>query len=701
MINLVECYSRVFEPDRLPIYHEQARALEPYTAMIEDAYAELEIPFDVSGFVEWVTSNDAYADVRGALDFRGSVNPDDLPPDSAYQVIDCYGRLIASDRRDASGIDPPDRRELPAAMIEQYVGETFDRPVPGSINALREAGRQTVEQALRAAWDDGSGPDRYTISLPTGLGKTFTGVHAALWLRERVRETEIGDAPRIIYALPYTAIIDQVAAELETVLETTGQPTDPTTLLKHHYLSPGYHGVDQAEESELGLDLEPGDRAMLTDRWDSELIVTTYVQLLEGLLTPTPSQALRWSNLSPAIIVLDEPQSIPSPYWTLVDETLTWVAEQWDVRTISMTATHPRIGDDDQPRAFAGGESLIPHPERFHDRLDRVRFRIDPSVDASNQSLSAGEWSRRGIEYATEHPNDDVLLIANTLRAAEQVHDQVAGAVDRGELEGRVQYLSSNVRPIDRAHRIADLTDGDDDDDLDLDRERQLIVSTQVVETGVDLDVDYVLRDFAPLDTIVQAAGRCNRNSTHGESRVEVAKMAGLSAEPPSEQIYDPVKRGTTRTVLSAPDGRAISEPVMVDELLPRYFDLLVNRDDLDRGRDDIHTWRFEAGAISLIDDPDGYQFYIALDDRDREVLEPFEAALEDGDRAKLERTKAAAYERVVSLRDNQIPAALRGAIDDSDQADVRLLNDDRELVVLEGAAADRWYVDPVGVRVT
>ena len=695
MINLADCYGRVFDPDRLPIYHEQARALEPYAAMIEDAYAEIGIPFDVPGFVEWVTSNQMYQDVRGALDFHGSVDPDDLPPDSAYQVIDAYGRLISADRLDASGLLPPDRCELPAGMVEQYVADAFDRPAPGSINALREAGRQTVEQALWDAWGDGRrGPARYTISLPTGAGKTLTGVHAALWLRERITETEVGDAPRIIYALPYTAIIDQVAAELETVLETAGQPTDPTTLLKHHYLSPGYHATDDDEYSHR-------ERSMLTDRWDAEIVVTTYVQLLEGLLTPTPSQALRWAAMSPAIIVLDEPQSIPSPYWTLVDETLTWITEEWDVRTISMTATHPRISDDDadQPRAFAGGEPLIPHPERFHDRLDRVRFRIDQSVGGMGRALPVDQWTRRGIEYAIEHPDDDVLLIVNTLRAAEQVHDQIAGAVDRSEIEGRVRYLSSNVRPVDRARRIAELTD-DDADDLDR-GEREIIVSTQVVETGVDLDVDYLLRDFAPADTIVQAAGRCNRNSTHGESRVDVVRMAGLSshADPPSEQVYDDTKLDMTQRVLAGA-ASTVSEPVMVDELLPAYFDRLAAQPGLDHGRDQIQRWRFDAGAISLIDDPDGYQFFIALDDRDCDVLTAFTDALEDGDRAELERTKAAAYERVVSLRDSQVPAALRGAIDDPGQPDVRLLDDDRELVVLEGAAADQWYVDPIGLRV-
>lgn len=704
MIDLTDCYSRAFDRDQLPIYHEQARALQSYADAIEAAYASLGIPFDVTGFVEWVESNDAYRDVRGALDYHGSVVPDRLPTDSAYDVIDCYGRLISVDRLDASGFAPPDRRELPTSMVEQYVAGEFDRPEPGSINALREAARRTAEQQVRETIAQADTvddlPRQFSISLPTGLGKTLTGIHAALLLRgERAGADQETPAPRIIYVLPYTSIIDQVDDVIRDVYESvTGRVPDPATLLKQHYLSSGYHQEDREYE------YSQRERSMFSDRWDSEIVVTTYVQLIEGLLTPTPGQALRWQNLSPSIIVLDEPQSIPSPYWHLVDDTLTWLAEQWDLTTISMTATHPRISgdddDDDQPRPFVGGEPLIPHPAQFHDRLNRVQYRVDDTASRSRATVPPTSWSQRAIDHAREHPEDDVLMVVNTLRVAETVHDHVAQAVASGEINGAVRYLSSNVRPIDRRERIADLTS---DGGGDTDQERQLIVSTQVVETGVDLSADHLLRDFAPLDTIVQAAGRCNRHSTHGESSVDIVRMGPLSPtqQPPCEQVYDDPKLDMTRRVLSGAD-HVIPEPTMVDECMPAYFDELAEHGVLDRGRDQLQAWGFDRGRVTLIPDDDERQLFISLDAGDDDLIRQFAAALDEGDREQIERLKARVYERVVSARENQIDTdALDRAAADETNRDVALVSEDRNLYALSGAFAAAWYTDPVGLRVS
>lgn len=690
MLDIAEAYDRAL--DQLPVLEEKAQALKPYREDIEATYESLDIQFPVLEFIEWMDSNRAYTDVCDALDYRGSVDPDDLPPDSAYRVIELYGRLISSDRLAASGFSTPDRRRIPESLVDQHVERSFADPEPGSINALREAARRTAEFNLRSVGID---TRRFTISLPTGLGKTLTGLHVATKLRKRVGE-DTGMDPRIVYVLPYTAIIDQNHGVFADVYEcATGNDPDPGTLLKHHHLSPGYH-------DDLDLELPFEKASLLDDRWESEIITTTYVQVIEGLLTPSSNQAIRFSNLSNAIFILDEPQSIPSRYWQLVDEALTWITDAWDSYVISMTATQPRVVQDKESssRVFTGGTELIPGSKHFSDRLNRIHYRFQNPILPDSRGVTIQEFADRAHTYARENPNDDILVIANTISSAEETYHSLSRAIETDPGNQNVAYLSGHVRPIDRANRIAELTD-DELEDVD----RRIIVSTQVVETGVDIDVDYVLRDFAPLDTIVQAGGRCNRNNLVGSNLVEITQVSRATenettrsgTESPSAQVYDAVKLDTTRgTLIEHENVERVSESQMLDSLLPSYFDKLPDRKELNANRDEIQSWLFEKGTVSLIDEEDEFEVFIEIDTADRKVLEKFTNALHNSAEGQLERRKAEFYERVVTVRENRIDTA-------SFQNDARIIDEDRNIyaISLTDSTQSRWYDKSTGFSTT
>lgn len=686
MLDITEAYERAL--DKLPVVKDQAQALKPYREDIEEAYSSLDIQFPVRDFIEWMNSPRAVRDACDALNYRGSVDPEDLPHDSAYRVIELYGRLISSDRLAASGFSPPDRNRIPESLVDQYVNRSFSEPEPGSINALREAARQTAEFNLCSV---GTDTRRFTISLPTGLGKTLTGLHVATKLRKSVGE-KIGVYPRIVYVLPYTAIIDQNHAVFAEVYESvTGNEPDPAVLLKHHHLSPGYH-----DKSDLELPFEKA--TLLDDRWESEIITTTYVQVIEGLLTPSSHQAIRFSNLSNAIFILDEPQSIPSRYWQLVDEALTWVTEAWDSYVISMTATQPRVVQDkgSGSRVFVGGAELIPGTKHFSDRLSRIRYRFQPHVLPNSREVTIDEFADRAYTYAMENPSDDILVIANTISSAEETYDSLLEAIETNPGNQEVEYLSGYLRPIDRANRISELTD-EEQENVD----RQIIVSTQVVETGVDIDVDYVLRDFAPFDTIVQAGGRCNRNNLDGLNLVEITQVSGAIENEtthsrtgsPSAQVYDSVKLDATRETLNEYENlESVSESEMLDSLLPSYFDKLPDRKELDSNRDEIQSWLFEKGSVSLIDEDDEFEVFVQIDPSDKKVLEKFTEALENGAEGELERRKSEFYERVVTVRENRIDTA-------SFQNDARVIDESRNIysISLTESTQSDWYNKSTG----
>ena len=684
MLDIDELYSRAFTSEQLSRYKTQARALRPYADAIRCVYDSIDpgMAFDVSDFVDWIESNEVYKDVTGALEYRGSVHPDDLPVDSAYEVIEAYGQLIGTDRLDASEFEVPDRRTLSGRLVDEYVEQTFDSPAPGSLNALREAGRQTVERTIL---ENGPETHRYTLTLPTGLGKTLTGLHAALLLRNMVRE-RMNAVPRIIYALPYTSIIDQNHDVFTDVYETaTGAPATPEVALKHHHLSTGYHG-----DTDLELTYEKA--SLLEDRWESEIVTTTYVQLLEGLLTPSPSQSIRMPAFKDAIIVLDEPQSIPTKYWELVDDTLSWMAEAWNAYVISMTATQPRVTDESgtDHRSFVGGTSLLPGRKYFYDRLDRVQFRFDDSVESNSRGLTIDDFVGRIRARAVDDASLDILCVANTIRTAQEVHERVSSASWLTNTD-EIVYLSSNVRPVDREARLSAIKEESEN--------RTIVVSTQVVETGVDIDLDYVLRDFAPLDTIVQAAGRCNRNSLEGKHVVEIVQLhsprQGDDLQAPCAQVYDVHKLDATRDAIEG-EGTSgvVSESTMFEAMLPTYFDHLPRQVQLDQNRDEIQAWEFDSGSISLIE-TSSFDVFVRRSREDSIIRDQFITAISNDDQDTLMSVKPTFYQRVVSVRRDQLNV-------DEFRESADCLSEERDLyaINLQEDERSRWYEDPIGFRV-
>ncbi len=363
-------------------------------------------------------------------------------------------------------------------------------------------------------------PGILSLTAPTGSGKTLTALSCALRLRERVRKEE-SYLPRIVYALPFVNIIDQNSAVVEEVLKGHADynHSPSSYLLKHHHLAPQAFREDQ--------DVTNDEALLLTESWESEIVVTTFVQLFESLVTNRNRRLKKLHNLAGAIVVLDEVQSIPYEQWRLVEYTLNTLTEQLGCTVLQMTATRPHI--------LPSARELLDHPEKHFEGLSRTTIIPRPDIRTTEDLES----------FCEELIEDDssLLVVLNTIGDAVNLYRrlrELPGLIPYREnmpRDGRgdrpLVHLSTNLTPWQRARRVRMLRRY-----MKLGG-RPIVISTQVIEAGVDLDFDIVIRDRGPLDSIVQVAGRGNRAGRNETPRpVYIVYLERDQGSSPATLVY-------------------------------------------------------------------------------------------------------------------------------------------------------------------
>ena len=346
----------------------------------------------------------------------------------------------------------------------------------------------------------------YSINLPTGLGKTFTGFLYAVKMSEFLREKLKKDF-RIIYALPFTSIIDQNFEVLRSKLKDVIGYTDSSLILKHHHLTDfGY--------SFKGESLPFDAAKVLTEGWESRVVVTTLVQLFNAIFPKNRSEALRFSRLSKTIIILDEVQTIPIRYWELFKKIVEELSDKLDFYVIFMTATKPNIFDDYVELA---GKDFFKGLNRYSVSLDLEPKTIDEFL--TNLNIDKDK---------------SYLFILNTIASSQEFYERLNKVVD-----GEVLYISGAVTPFERRKRLRRIKE----------ENIKYMVSTQVVEAGVDIDFDVVVRDFAPFDSLNQSAGRCNRNAER-QGSFRVVRLLDSNKGFYWNSVYDSILGDATLEVL-------------------------------------------------------------------------------------------------------------------------------------------------------
>lgn len=451
-----------------------------------------------------------------------------------------YSVLLDADKSDAGLHDIHlSRPDIPSDIVDRYKEKEFSSDHCIGINPLRNQ----IYDAVVAEVSNLKLDNRIlSLNVPTGTGKTLTALSFALKLRGRLKK-EQGCVPRIVYALPFLSIIDQNYDEFEKVFTKTIGSPDSRMLLKHHHLAKIAYDT---EEDEYDTDKS----LLLLEGWNAEIIVTTFWQVFHTIFTNRNKMARKFNKMGSAIIILDEVQSIPTKYWTLIHDYLKEFCPLFNSYVIFVTATQPMIFDERKGEI----KELAAKKVEYFQCLDRIELH-----PPSGQVLNLEEFQLIVKENLIRENDKDFLIVLNTISSANKVYNYIRN-LDMGCT--KKFYLSTHIVPKQRLKRIKEIKSC---------KLRKVIVSTQLIEAGVDIDADIVYRDLGPLDSINQVAGRCNRNSVHGRGHVFVFILEDERKKEFYKYVYDTFLMDTTQVIL-----KLIKEPIRESDFLElnkRYFE--------------------------------------------------------------------------------------------------------------------------------
>lgn len=412
----------------------------------------------------------------------------------------------------------------------------------------------------------------FSLTVPTGGGKTLSSLAFAL------EHALAHGKRRIVYAIPYTSIIEQTADVFRTVFEALGDEV----LIEHH------SQADAAEKDETARS------RLACENWDAPLVVTTNVQLFESLFAAKTSRCRKLHNLAGSVIVLDEAQQLPPGFLQPILDVLNLLVAHYGVTVVLCTATQPALNSThyfDASKNLRGLDNvreIIDDPDGLFTALQRVQVELPSDWNA------AMAWADLAAQLSAE---DCVLAIVNTRKAARELQRLMP--------EGTL-HLSALMCGAHRKEVIAEIKERLTARREGRDQRPLRVVSTQLVEAGVDIDFPVVYRALAGLDSIAQAAGRCNREGRlEGKGRVVVFV-------PPEKPPLGHLRKGADACIATL-HGQA-HDP-LARGLFARYFTEFYHSVDLDGSgivnllKVDPHTlavqFRSAAKAFRLIDDED------------------------------------------------------------------------------------------------
>ncbi|MCK5679374.1 CRISPR-associated helicase Cas3' [bacterium] len=447
-----------------------------------------------------------------------------------------FSCLIDADRIDSADFEIPENKKMRqkcdvnwSLVIDRLEGKLEGFPIRNEIDLIR---RKISRQCQARAFDS---PGIYSLTVPTGGGKTLASMRYALHHAQKY------GLERIIYIIPYTSIIEQNAQAIRDVLEL---PDDEFPwVLEHH--------------SNLEPEQQTWRDKLIAENWDAPIVFTTMVQFLEVLFSGGTRSARRMHQLANSVLIFDEIQTLPIKCVHLFCNAINFLTSHAGTTALLCTATQPLLDDLKSPEKgqldIPQGNELVEDVTDLFDKLKRVdvsnKLRPNGWSESELTDLAVSEFEKKG----------SCLVIVNTKKWAQRLHDLCRTRVD----DKCLFHLSTSLCPAHRKKLLSEIRSRLDDE-LPV-----LCISTQLIEAGVDVDFASVVRFLAGLDSIAQAAGRCNRNGRLPQATVHI-----VNPQQESIDMLHDIKEGRDKIlrVLSEKKDANLLDPDVMKLYFSYYF---------------------------------------------------------------------------------------------------------------------------------
>ena len=472
-------------------------------------------------------------------------------------------------------------------------------------------------------------------------------------------------------------------------------------MLKHHHLSDVTY--TELKEGDVKAELNPiedlNKALLLMEAWNSEIIITTFVQFFHSLITNRNRAARKFHNITNSIIILDEVQAIPSKYWLLINKALNLLVSKFDCWVILMTATQPLIFHSNEVK------ELVPNKNEYFEIFDRVDFQLDIDEHGEFIARELEEFQEILLKEILQNETKDIMIVVNTIGACQRLYEFLrnellacspgcSGCIDDDGIYniGKTELinLSTYILPSDRLRRI---------NRIKADACRKIIVTTQLIEAGVDISADIVYRDLAPLDSIIQTAGRCNRNNKKEKGIFNVILLKkDENSRPFHSFVYDKILVDATCEVLKKL-GKKFSEKALA-KAIAEYYVKISERSKIQDSEELVEHLRLldlgDLGKFELIeDDYNAISIFIESNEEAIHVREEVQKILQEN---KGFDRKAKLIEKRKVINENTITVRYANRLKDSFNSLLTFLGDDFRYVSKE--QVDYWYTKDMGFMI-
>ncbi len=515
-------FPKVFNDELQHIFNEQKEDIQKVLSQIEN---ELKIP-DLNSYLYYPDESEIRRSFK--IWIKNEANIRDY-----FFVNYLFSLLTEADKLDAS--DTFQYRLKP--ISENSVDNRFGKPDLFRNQELADLSNNEIRNFCRAEVvsninrTDILSHKIFTLTAPTGIGKTMTALDFALKLKTKIK-TETGIESRILYALPFINIIEQALTEYKSTL------SDEIKIIGHYQYADVFGKNDKQNIDDIEQNYN--QKLMSVDTWQGDIIITSFVQFFETLIGHRNKLLKKFNHFANAIVILDEVQTLRLDQMPLIGAALYFVSKFLNTRIILMTATKPKIFELAQQEILnKEGERVEPMELLKNNREIFALFKRTKIVPLLDMKFidDVGLEFLEGIFLKKWHPSKSCLIVCNTVNRSIEIYNKISEYLIEQELDIPIHYLSTNIIPAHRAERIRLIK-------TEISNEKApILISTQVVEAGVDLDFDIGFRDLGPIDSIIQVAGRINRNNNpkklhsplyivdFGDAKKIYGQITGIQAE--------------------------------------------------------------------------------------------------------------------------------------------------------------------------